>query len=71
MSERAEIIRSLDRLTEEVATLKKAVIKFKPTPSLTTRRAWRDLVKASKKAAKSWDKISAVEEIRNQREKKW
>ena len=54
----------LDRMTQELTQIKKIAIGLEEWDKEKTERAWDDLMAASKE-------ISAVEEIRNQREKRW
>lgn len=35
------------------------------------KRAWNDLMKASKQISKKWKEPTALEEIQSQREKEW
>ena len=60
----------LDRMTQELTQIKKIAIGLEERDKEKTERAWDDLMAASKEISREWKGFSAVEEIRNQREKK-
>jgi len=60
----------LDRMTQELIQIKKIAIGLEESDKEKTERAWDDLMAASKEISREWKGVSAVEEIRNQREKR-
>ena len=61
----------LDRMTQELTQIKKIAIGLEGKDKEKTESAWDDLMVASKEISREWKGASAVEEIRNQREKRW
>ena len=61
----------LDRMTNELIQIKKIAIGLEEGDKQKTERAWDDLMAASKEISKEWKGVSAVEEVINQREKRW
>ncbi|HJH25813.1 MAG TPA: hypothetical protein C5S37_03355 [Methanophagales archaeon] len=61
----------LDRMTQELTQIKKIAIGLEGRDKEKTESAWDDLMMASKEISREWKVASAVEEIRNQREKRW
>ncbi|MBI2934382.1 MAG: hypothetical protein HYY29_02305 [Chloroflexi bacterium] len=59
----------LDRLSHEIAKLRAALILQAPTDRTRANLAWKDLLKASEEVSATWSGPSALEEIREQREK--
>jgi hypothetical protein len=67
---RHELLENLERITSEIANLKKTIIlEFKPARDGKNRAIWKDLQEIIKQLAPRWDKVSAVDEIRRQRGK--
>lgn len=65
-----ELLNNIDNIVGEMAALKKTLIlEFKPAPDIASKRAFEDLSAISEESRNLWDKVSAVEEIRKQREK--
>jgi len=66
------LLKRLDSLTEEVEKMRKVIIIN--YYSLSVKRSkflWKDYLKLSDEVSKNWRGLSAVEEIRKQREKLW
>lgn len=61
----------LDRISRELMQLKKMVVYEGVIDKQRTERAWKNLLNASKQISRRWKGLSAVEEIKRQREKKW
>jgi hypothetical protein len=61
----------VDHLTNEVAQVKKMVLEMELKDRAKVEEAWKDLMLASEEISKRWRGQSAVEEIRQQREKIW
>lgn len=61
----------LDRISRELTQLKKLLIYEGTTDKQKVEAIWKNLLNASKQISKEWKGPSAVEEIREQREKKW
>jgi len=61
----------LDRIMGEVNELKRVMITLKIRNEERTEKAWEDLMLASVEISKMWKGPSAVDEIRNQRDKTW
>jgi len=57
-------------MTQELIQIKKIAIGLEESDKEKTERAWDDLMAASKEISREWKGVSAVEEIRNQREKR-
>jgi len=51
--------------------IKKIAIGLEESDKEKTERAWDDLMAASKEISREWKGVSAVEEIRAQKEKRW
>jgi hypothetical protein len=63
----------LDHMSRELSELRKLVFSVKSGKkgSESSERAWEDLMEASEEISDLWTDVSAVEEIRTQREKSW
>jgi hypothetical protein len=63
----------LDHMSRELPELRKLVFSVKSGKkgSESSERAWEDLMEASEEISDLWTDVSAVEEIRTQREKSW
>ncbi len=61
----------MDHIMEEVNELKMAIIALNIRNEERTEKAWKDLMLASIEISKRWKGPSAVDEIRNQRDKTW
>ena len=59
----------LDHISKEVVQLKKILIYKGVIDKDKTEATWEDLIDTSKQISKRWKGRSAVEEIREQREK--
>jgi hypothetical protein len=63
-----DVIKKIDLITEELANIKKALfISNKDTRQDKSKAAWSRILEASNKV--KWDKVTAVDEIRMQRDK--
>ena len=71
MGASGEIKGHLDRVTQELIQIKKLIIRLEVKDKQKTERAWDDLMSASKEISLAWKGETAVEEIRDQREKRW
>jgi len=71
MDDKSRILNQLDRILEELAELKKALILSAARDVQRTEQAWKDLEAAIPEVTRLWRGPSAVEEIRDQREKTW
>jgi len=71
MSDIQTLREHLDRMTQELNQIKKIVIGLEDRDKEKAERAWNDLMIASKEISRRWKGFSAINEIRNQREKKW
>ena len=71
MSDVESLREHLDRMTQELIQIKKIAIGLEESDKEKTERAWDDLMAASKEISREWEGLSAVEEIRTQREKRW
>jgi len=69
--ELGEIKGHLDRVTQELIQIKKLIIRLEVKDKQKTERAWDDLMSVSKEISRAWKGGTAVEEIRDQREKRW
>ncbi|OGC05727.1 hypothetical protein A2526_05575 [candidate division WOR-1 bacterium RIFOXYD2_FULL_36_8] len=66
-----DLLQSLEKITNELAVLKRVIVmEVKPTPNGKHKTALDDLNKTIKQLSPKWDSISALEEIKSQREKK-
>jgi len=61
----------LDRMTQELAEIKKIVISSDIIDKGKAEKAWNDLMSASEEISQRWEGPPAVEEIGLQREKTW
>ncbi len=66
-----EIKGHLDRVTHELIQIKKCIIRSEVKDKQKTERAWDDLMSVSKEISLAWKGETAMEEIRDQREKRW
>jgi hypothetical protein len=71
MQEFGEIKKHLDRVTHDLIHTKKLIIGLEVKDKRKTERAWDDLMSVSKEISRAWKGETAVEEIRDQREKGW
>ena len=71
MQEFGEIKKHLDRVTHELIWIKKLIIGLEVKDKRKTERAWDDLMSVSKEISRAWKGETAVEEIKDQREKRW
>jgi predicted nucleic acid-binding Zn-ribbon protein len=71
MKKIAEIDVKINHIMHEIIELKKALIPLKFNDKEKNNQAWNDLMAASDKITELWQGKSAVEEIRDQREKVW
>ncbi len=69
--ELGEIKGHLDRVTHELIQIKRIFIGLEVKDKQKTERAWDDLMSVSKGISQAWKGGTVVEEIRDQREKKW
>ena len=69
--ELGEIKGHLDCVTHELILIKRIFIGLEVKDKQKTERAWDDLMSASKEISRAWEGENAVEEIRDQREKRW
>jgi hypothetical protein len=51
--------------------IKKLIIGLEVKDKWKTERAWDDLMSVSREISRVWEGETAVEEIRDQREKRW
>lgn len=65
--------RHLDHMSRELSAIKKLVfgIESAKKGSEDSEIAWKDLMEASEEISDLWIDVSAVDEIRMQREKNW
>lgn len=59
----------LDHITKDVMEVRKMIVHLNVVNRKKTLKAWKDLRKASNEISKLWHGLSAVDEIRMQREK--
>jgi len=73
MEDMGALKKHLDHMSRELSEIRKLVfgIKSGKKDSENSERAWEDLVEASEEISDLWTGVSAVEEIRTQREKSW
>ena len=69
--ELGEIKGRLNRVTHELIQIKRIFIGLEVKDRQKTERAWDDLMSVSKEISRAWKGGTAVEEIRDQREKRW
>jgi len=66
-----EIKGHMARVTHELIQIKKFIIRSEVKDKQKTERAWDDLMSVSKEISLAWKGETAMEEIRDQREKRW
>ncbi len=66
-----EIDVKINHIMHELIELKKAMIPLKINNKENTEQAWADLMSATEDITSLWEGNSALEEIREQREKRW
>jgi hypothetical protein len=66
----ANMKEQIDRISKELMQLKKMMIYEGAVDKQKAESAWKNLLNASKQISKKWKGPSAVDEIREQREKK-
>jgi hypothetical protein len=71
MQEFGEIKKHLDLVTHELIQIKELIIGLEVKDKQKTERAWNDLMSLSKEISMAWKGGTAVEEVRDQREKRW
>lgn len=64
------IKKHLDYMSHEIVEIKKLIIGLESNKQ-KSNKAWDDLMGASDQISEKWTEISAVDEIRLQREKTW
>jgi len=69
--ELGEIKGHLARVTQALIQIKKLIIRLEVKDTQKTERAWDDLMSVSREIFRAWKGGTAVEEIRDQREKRW
>ena len=69
MEKISSIKNRIDMLEEDISEVKKVLITMRPISLKKNKRAWKELVKASKEISKRWKGKDAVSEIREQRSK--
>ena len=67
----AKINTSLSHIVHELLELKRDIITLKGREETGSEEAWKDLLSLSDEITKLWKGHSAIEEIREQREKTW
>jgi len=67
----AKVNASLSHIVHELLELKRDIVVLKSGEKNKSEEAWRDLLSLSDEITKLWKGPSAVEEIREQREKIW
>ncbi len=71
MQDLQEIEEHLEHISEELSQIRKITLDLKTVDKIKAERAWEDLMDASKQISREWKGLTAVEEIRSQREKEW
>lgn len=71
MQDIQEIEEHLEHISEELSQIKKITLDLKTIDKLKAERAWDDLMEASIEISREWKGLTALEEIRSQREKEW
>ena len=71
MQDVTKISMRLNRIVHELLELKRDIIALKGREGNKSEEAWRDLLSLSDEITKLWKGPSAVEEIKEQREKTW
>lgn len=65
-----ELLNNIDKIANDVATLKRTVVlEFKPAADVGAKKAMDNFLNLSEKYPGKWDEITAVDEVRMQREK--
>lgn len=64
------IKKHLDYMSHEIVEIKKLIIGLESNKQ-KSNKAWDDLMGAADQISEKWTEISAVDEIRLQREKTW
>ena len=59
----------INHIEEDLISLKNTIMKMDINDSKKSEVSWKDLLSASKEISKKWKGLSAVEEIKKQREK--
>ncbi len=67
----AKISTSLSHIVHELLELKREIISLKGREENKTEEAWKDLLSLSDEITTLWKGPSAIEEIKEQREKTW
>ena len=67
----AKINTSLSHIVHELLELKRDIITLKDREENRNEEAWNDLLSISDEITRLWNGFSAIEEIREQREKTW
>jgi len=69
-SEYRDLLNRIDKIVNDVTALKKRlVLEFRPAPDIKNVNALENFLKITAKYTGKWDEITAVEEVRRQREK--
>lgn len=71
MAQETDINSTLEHIVQELREIKKAIISSTIEKRDKTNKAWKDLMEVRSRITKMWRGASAVEEIRQQREKIW
>lgn len=71
MAQETDINSTLEHIVQELREIKKAIISSTIEKRDKTNKAWKDLMEVRSRITKMWRGSSAVEEIRQQREKIW
>jgi len=66
-----DISSTLEHIVGEVREIKKTIISLSVEKTAKVNKTWKDLISVSDRVTKLWKGPSAVEEIRQQREKEW
>ena len=67
----AKINTSLSHIVHELLELKRDIITLKDREENRSEEAWNDLLSISGEITRLWNGPSAIEEIKEQREKTW
>ncbi len=65
-----KILKQFDQLIDNLSVMKREVLEVEREKPKIKNRAWKELKKMCKRTASLWDNVSAVQEIRNQRQGK-
>lgn len=69
-AEYRDLLERIDKIVNDVTALKKQlVLEFRPAPDVKNTNALENFLKIAAKYPGKWDEITAVEEVRRQREK--